>query len=212
MRLGAAAAPAGTIVWAREQTAGRGRRGRPWASPPGNLYCSVLLRPRPPRADWGQVSFVAAVALAEAVARAAPGVSPRLKWPNDVLVAGRKLAGILLEADGDALVAGIGVNVASHPDGATSLAREGATADVAALLTEVATALLDWLERWEAAGFAPVRAAWLERAVGLGGAVQVRLADETLSGTFAALDEQGALVLDGGRRISAGDVTLIPGA
>ncbi|MDA0654707.1 MAG: biotin--[acetyl-CoA-carboxylase] ligase, partial [Proteobacteria bacterium] len=146
------------------------------------------------------------------VASTAPGIAAQLKWPNDVLVAGRKLAGILLEADGDALVAGIGVNVASHPDGATSLAREGAAVAVPSLLTGIATAFQGWLERWEVAGFTPVRAAWLHRAVGLGGAVQVRLADQTLSGTFTALDEGGALVLDGGRRILAGDVTLAPGA
>ena len=210
--LAAGGAPSGTLVWAREQSDGKGRRGRMWTSPPGNLYCSTVLRPERERAAWGQVSFVAAVAVAEAIGRAAPNVTPQLKWPNDVLVGARKLAGILLEASEDSLVVGLGVNVASYPpgEGATSLAEQGAGVTVEVFLSEAATAFLNWWQRWERHGFSVVRAAWLERAVGLGTEVEVRMADETLSGTFEALDETGALVLSGGRRISAGDVVFGP--
>ena len=164
LRLAAEGALAGTLVWAREQTRGKGRRGRAWNSPPGNLYCSLVLRPERARAEWGQVSFVAAVALAEAVERVAPGLAPELKWPNDVLVGGRKLAGILLETDDAALIAGMGVNVASHPPGggATSLAGEGAGEGagvaVEGLLSEAAAAFLGWWQRWERDGFAAIRA------------------------------------------------------
>ena len=121
-RLAAAGAPAGTLVWAGEQLAGRGRRGRGWASPPGNLYVSLLLRPACPPAQACQLNFVAAVALAEAVSALLPaGAGVALKWPNDVLVGGAKVSGILLEASAaldrsiDWLVIGAGVNIASHP-------------------------------------------------------------------------------------------------
>src|SRR5690348_7572810 len=120
--LARAGAPEGTIVWAGEQTAGRGRRGRIWASPPGNLYLSLILRPQAPAAQAAQLGFVAALALGGAIAElAGPQIELRCKWPNDLLANGRKLAGILLESETSAngevdfVVLGVGANLASAP-------------------------------------------------------------------------------------------------
>lgn len=213
-------APAGTLVWADAQTAGRGRRGRVWASPPGNLYMSLVLRPEGPPVQAAQLGFVAALALGDAIAAlAGPGLRPRCKWPNDLLLNGKKLAGILLESEMagerlDFVVIGVGVNIVSAPPGteypATSLAAEGVGCIVpASLLAAFAEHFGRWDERRRGAGFAALRAAWLERAVGLGEPVRVRLEKLTLNGRFLDLDEDGALVLemaDGRRRIAAGEV------
>jgi BirA family biotin operon repressor/biotin-[acetyl-CoA-carboxylase] ligase len=212
-RRAAAGAPDRTLVWAREQLAGRGRRGRHWASPPGNLYCTLLLRPLIPVRDWGQLCFVAAVGLRQAIAALAPALNPQLKWPNDLLLDGRKLSGTLLEASGaDWVLIGTGVNLASHPDDtATSLAAHGIRLPPKRLLEAYMAALLPWIDRWQQEGFAPVRQRWLEHAVGLGQPITVRLADQELDGRFAALDPSGALILqqtDGTRRIEAGEVFL----
>ena len=219
--LARAGAPEGTLVWADEQTAGRGRRGRVWLSPPGNLYLSLVLRPygAPPRA--AQLSFVAAVGLGDALAAlGGPALRLRYKWPNDLLANDRKLAGILLESENaandrvDFVVVGIGVNIVFAPDDvefpATSLTAEcivGITAP--ALLGAFARHFEVWARRWRADGFAPVRAAWLAQASGLGDRVRVRLERSTLCGRFLDLDEDGALVLEGRegrRRIAAGVV------
>jgi BirA family biotin operon repressor/biotin-[acetyl-CoA-carboxylase] ligase len=222
-RLAGAGAEAGTVVRARVQEQGRGRRGRAWSSPPGNLYCSVLLRPTAAPGEVGQLSFVTALAVGEALESLLPAERQvRLKWPNDVLVNGAKVSGILIEtaATGGGpvqfAIVGTGINVASFPENAerpaTSLAAEGADAGVDAVLEVYLAALDGWLGRWRAQGFAPVRATWLERATGVGDAVEVRLPERTLTGTFEALDEHGALVLadaTGQRRaITAGDVFL----
>lgn len=213
----------GTVVWALRQESGRGRRGRAWSSPEGNLYTSTILRPRRSPAEAAQVSFVAALAVADMAARLLPaGSGVGCKWPNDVLVRGRKLSGILLEsepgADGavDWLVLGVGINVRHHPDlaeyAATSLAGEGAEDVPLAVALEVyAGCLAHWYGLWAQGGFPAIRDAWLARAVGLGGPVTVRLARETIRGVFADLDMDGVLLLDpedgtGRRRIAAGDV------
>jgi BirA family biotin operon repressor/biotin-[acetyl-CoA-carboxylase] ligase len=220
-RRATAGAPAGTLVWALRQTAGRGRRGRAWSSPAGNLYCSLLLRPAVSPPVAASLGFVAGLALAEAVDSLLPaGRRSELKWPNDLLVDGRKLSGILLEAAAsgpdrlDHLVLGVGVNVASHPEGlpypATSLAAEGAGADAGATLSAFADRFLPAYRAWERDGFPAIRGAWLARARGLGQPIVVRLENAMLDGRFAALDEQGALLLeaaDGSRRtVTAGDL------
>lgn len=224
-RAEAGAAP-GTLVWARSQRRGRGRRGRVWWSPPGNLYCSALLRPNAPLTEAVKLSFVAGLAVGEALSTLLPGgVRIGHKWPNDVFVGGRKAAGILLQSvglggDHDWLIVGVGINVASHPldlaYAATSLRAEGSDATVEQTLEAYVWRLERWLERWRREGFAPVREAWLARAEGLGGPIEVRLGDETLSGAFADLDHSGALIVQlkgGGRRaISAGEVFLRPRA
>jgi len=200
-----AGAAEGALIVARRQTAGRGRSGRVWSSPEGNLYLSLLLRPERPPAEAAQLSFVAALAVAEAVE-----IPTQLKWPNDVLAAGRKLSGILLEGFDGALVVGVGVNVAAAPEGATCLREHGSAASCDDVLEAFCGRFLDWRGRWLAAGFAPVRTAWLARAVGLGRPATARLGRETLEGVFADLDADGALLLDLGagrrRRIAAGEV------
>jgi BirA family transcriptional regulator, biotin operon repressor / biotin---[acetyl-CoA-carboxylase] ligase len=213
-------APAGTLVWARIQTAGRGRQGRAWISPAGNFYASLILRPAVPIAIAAQLGFVAALAVADACRALAPDAAIGLKWPNDVLLCKRKLAGLLLESqsrgDGtlDWLVVGIGINLATYPVGteypATALAATGADADAPAMLEAFATAFLVWYERWrEGAGFATIRAEWLARAHGLNQPIRVRLPGETREGVFGGLDSDGALLLDTGtgrQRIAAGEV------
>ena len=201
-----AGAPEGTVVWARQQRTGRGRREREWASPPGNLYVSVILRPACEARHVAQLSFVAALAVLDLVDGPLPGRA-RCKWPNDILVDGAKVAGILLESAlepggrVDWVVLGIGMNLASHPglegpvpstslvdSGAPSLAPEDA-------LPSLLGALARRRHEWETLGFAAVRRDWLARAHGLGGPVTVANGDRTLAGTFEGLDAEGALVL-----------------
>ncbi|MCR4376616.1 MAG: biotin--[acetyl-CoA-carboxylase] ligase [Rhodospirillales bacterium] len=231
-RLAQSGAPDCTLVWAKRQTAGRGRRGRVWVSDEGNLYFSIVLRLPYPLRDVMQLGFVAANAIADALQAVAPqGASVNVKWPNDVLVEHKKIAGILMEAEMDAakpgqlewLVLGIGININSHPadtDGeypATSLVAQGVTGaglEVRTMLEALAERFLAGLAVWRNSGFGPARSHWLARAKGLGGPVTVRLNNETLHGTFAALDEDGALLLhQEGRpscRITAGDVFFPP--
>ena len=218
--LAADGAGAGTLVWARVQTAGRGRQGRGWVSPAGNFYASLILRPAVPVATAAQLSFVAALAVADACLVLAPGAEISLKWPNDVLLGGRKLAGLLLESQsrGDGalewLVLGIGINLAAYPveveHPATALAATGADADAEEMLGALAASFLAWYERWrEGAGFATIRTEWLARAQGSNQPIRVRLPGETREGIFAGLDTDGALLLDTGtgrQRIAAGEV------
>jgi len=210
----------GTLIWAQAQSAGRGRRGRGFVSPAGNLFMSILLRPDRPAASAAQLGFAAALALGDAILPLLPRPEGlRYKWPNDVLIDGRKVSGILLESQAasegrlDWLVVGIGVNVASFPEDvdypAISLAAAGARVTVETLLETVAGGFERWYERWREEGFRPLRQAWLPRARGLGESIRVRLQGEEASGRFAGLDEDGALLLDDGttrRRIGAGDV------
>lgn len=207
------------VVSATEQSAGRGRRGRAWVSPAGNLHCSVLLRVDS-LATAAQLGFVAAVALVEALSALVPGAAFKAKWPNDVLMNGRKVAGMLLEpVGGDWLILGIGVDVASAPPAdavlypVAALAEQGYRGGVDAVLAALCQALAPWVERWRRDGFAPIREAWLASARGVGDQVVVRLEGETLTGRFAGLDEEGALLLGAGsnvRRILAGDVYFPP--
>jgi BirA family transcriptional regulator, biotin operon repressor / biotin---[acetyl-CoA-carboxylase] ligase len=208
-----------TVVWALEQTKGRGRRGRSWASPRGNLFLSLLLRPRASLVVAAQLGFVAAVAIAESLPFP-PEIAISCKWPNDVLVRGRKIAGILLESEtGEEgrlayLVLGVGVNCVSFPSDtefpATSIAEEGGGALSPAALLERFLARFDAsYRRWQEEGFQWVRAAWLQRAAFLGERLTWRLEKESLVGRFLDLDEKGALLLerDGEtRRIAAGEV------
>lgn len=211
----------GTVVWAENQTAGRGRGDRVWMSPPGNLFFSFVLRPDRDLLVCGQLSFLTSLALAEAVTEVAPAVATTCKWPNDVLVSQGKLSGILLETSGyadgrpEAVIVGVGVNVAWRPESgalypAASLAAEGADVDAETVLCAFLRRFAAWYEIWLRDGFVPVRTAWIARAKGIGRPVTVRLPDETLHGIFESLDEDGALVLsglpEGTRLIHAGDV------
>jgi BirA family biotin operon repressor/biotin-[acetyl-CoA-carboxylase] ligase len=206
----------GTVIQACEQTAGRGRRGRSWHSPAGNLHVSLLLDPGVPLHSAAQLGFVASAALAQGLAGLAPAAHVECKWPNDVWCNGRKIAGMLLEPAevGGLVVLGVGVDVvaAPHPAlyDAIALTETGCAADAAAVLRAFIAAFAPLFEVWRDRGFAAVRRAWLARARGLGAAIEVRLERETLSGTFVGLDEDGALLLelaDGQRRrVLAGDV------
>lgn len=213
-RRAAQGAEPGTVIWAREQTAGRGRRGRTWVSPRGNLHCSIILQTGPRADEAPQLAFVAAIALQQALSALLPSASFRCKWPNDLLCSGRKVAGMLLEAAKPWVILGVGVNVVEAPDPvlypAACLAQLGSGATDFDVLAAFCEALAPWHERWLTEGFAPIRQAWLDRAVGVGEAVTVRLADsQELNGRFAGLDQGGALLLEtaeGCRPILAGDV------
>jgi BirA family transcriptional regulator, biotin operon repressor / biotin---[acetyl-CoA-carboxylase] ligase len=219
-RLARAGAAEGLVVTAERQTAGRGRRGRHWSSPAGNLYASIVLRPQCRAAVAAQLGFVAALGLTDAIDQLAPALAVECKWPNDLLANGRKVCGILLEAElmatdvPDFVVIGSGVNVvASPPDAAypaTSLVDEGAAGITPlTMLAAYLRCFAAWLACWQDKGFAPIREAWLARAIGRGGPIRVRLEHETLDGRFRDLDDDGALLLDmprGTRRIAVGEI------
>jgi len=212
-RLAEAGAPEGTFVWAREQTGGRGRRGRRWASPVGNLYCSTILRPDCPAPRAAELGFVAALAIADLVQ---DGRAVRVKWPNDVLVDGGKVAGILPESsigqDGhvEHVVLGIGLNVAFAPS-LPEMRYPGATlgGTLGSAVEGLTAGLARWLAEWRKHGFDTIRAGWLDRAGPLGAEVDVKLGDELVRGAFAGMDREGALLLEtpaGPRRIVSGEL------
>lgn len=188
------------LLTAQEQRQGRGRGGNAWASPPGNFYGTFAIAATKPDGKMAQVSFLAAVALAHVLE--GWGLRPRLKWPNDILIQGAKVSGILLEKHGEVLLIGMGVNLTTHPAvpgyASTSLADEGLAIKPEALAKPLAEAFARWLQRWHDEGFGPVRAAWLARAHGLGQSIGVRLMGQPArEGRFAGLDNDGALLLDG---------------
>ncbi|MEL7462481.1 MAG: biotin--[acetyl-CoA-carboxylase] ligase [Pseudomonadota bacterium] len=209
-------------LWVRadRQVKGRGRQGRAWGEATGNLYSTLLIRPdmAPPTASL--YSFIACLAVAELFE--AYGCTAQLKWPNDALLNGGKAAGVLLEASGqgerlDWLAVGIGVNLAAHPEadpGAlfppTSL--KASTGKIVApddALRHIAASVAMWGDVLKAQGFAPIREAWLARAIRLGERIEARLPDETIAGVFEDVDAEGALVLrtpTGARRIHAADI------
>jgi len=210
-------------IAARTQTSGRGRRGRNWRTDQGNLAATLLTQTQRSPADAARVSFVAALAVHDLVAAYAPEGLTRLKWPNDVLLAGRKVSGILIESgplpegNGLWLAIGIGVNLAHAPHGlerpATALAEHLGDAPAPAFddaLQHLAKAFEVWRETWDAQGFEAIASAWTTRAAGMGEACVVRLDRETFDGVAEGLDPDGALRLrtaDGElRRVHAGDV------
>jgi BirA family transcriptional regulator, biotin operon repressor / biotin---[acetyl-CoA-carboxylase] ligase len=208
-------------VLAATQTAGRGRRGRAWESPPGNLYASLLLIDPASAAVAPQLAFVAGLAVRDACAALAPTLADalRLKWPNDLLCGGAKIAGIMIEgeavADGIGAVIGIGVNCRHHPDAveypATDFAAQGDPIAAPALLDALRRTMAARLDEWDRGeGFAAIRSAWLARAAGLGQAMRARLPDREVRGVFEAIDEAGRLILrlaDGRREVvTAGEV------
>jgi BirA family biotin operon repressor/biotin-[acetyl-CoA-carboxylase] ligase len=230
--LARAGAVEGTVVVADAQTAGRGRLGRDWVSrPAANLYASIVLRPRIAPAQAPQLSLVAGVAVADALE--GHGVEPTIKWPNDVLLGGRKVCGVLTEIEAEAdlvgwVVVGIGVNLNAGPqdfpedlrDKAVSL--QMATGD-AVDRARFAAALLASFERsyevFRSGGFASLRDAWMRRASMVGRRIEVAGPTGSQTGICVGIDSDGALLLkeEGGaaggatRRIIAGDVSVIGG-
>ncbi len=215
--------PGGLWVVAGRQTAGRGRRGRAWQTPSGNLAASLLTVLTVPPARAATLGFVAGLALLDALVAVAgegnadaPVAEFALKWPNDVIAGGGKLAGILLEAErlDDhrlAVVVGIGVNVAFVPEvpGVTtvSLGGLGIPADAPALFAALADSWVDRAALWDAgAGLAAIRDRWLARAAGVGSLVAITREGRPLWGVFDTIDDEGRLVL---RRGDSGDVELI---
>jgi BirA family biotin operon repressor/biotin-[acetyl-CoA-carboxylase] ligase len=212
-------------VTAKSQSAGRGRRGGQWVSPPGNLYATLLLvEPSPPEIA-PQLSFVAALAVHDAVAACAPQLGPSLKvkWPNDLLLDGAKTAGILIEGESEpafAVVIGFGVNCIDHPFDtyfpATDLLLAGAVVAPEALFATLSAAMLRRLAQWQGgAGFATIRADWLKRAAGLGDDIRVRLPQRELRGRFQGLDEAGRLLVEqpgGLATVTAGEVFGLGGS
>jgi BirA family transcriptional regulator, biotin operon repressor / biotin---[acetyl-CoA-carboxylase] ligase len=207
-RLAEAGEPRPVWIIAEHQTAGRGRRGRVWDTASGNLAATLLLRPEAPAAVIGQLSFAAALAAAETASHFAAQAAITVKWPNDVLANGQKLAGILLESAPGWLAIGIGINLSSYPSGtefpATSLVQLGATPPTAdAALTVLAARFAHWYALWMSEGFETLRAAWLARAGGLGLPIRARLPNETRTGVFEGIDGAGALLLNEQGRVSA---------
>lgn len=211
--LAEAGAAHGTVVSADTQRAGRGRGGRAWASPRGNLHATVVLRPGGGAQQAPQLGFLVALAVAEAVDQlAGPGTA--LKWPNDVLRAGAKLAGILLERlEGGAVLAGIGANVRHVPPDmpypVTSLAALGCLAGPEELLGAVMERLEQGWAAWQAGGFASVLVRWSARGPAPGAPLRVQVGTALLHGRFAGLRQDGALLLEAGgerRALLAGDV------
>lgn len=211
--------PHGTVVFAHEQTAGKGRQGNIWASLKGNLFMSVILRPQMNAALIGQLSFLSAVALAETFQSILPPTARiGLKWPNDVFLNGKKAAGILLESEADGVrpvgwvVIGIGVNITGGPEDAISLKDMGVETDARSLLENLVKRLMSLYGTWLKNGFDPVHQAWTNYAMNIGKDIQVRLPKESCTGKFLGIDKTGALQLempDGGRRmIASGEVFL----
>lgn len=223
-RLAAGGAPSGTIVLADRQTAGRGRLGRVWESAPGNLHASIILRPDCPLGAASQLSLLAGVALADVLAEHGPkSLDLKLKWPNDVLIEGAKVAGILLESAADKagrldhVVVGIGLNLVWRPEAnpypVTSLQASGfADRSARGWITAYAASLGLWLDRWQRAGFAEVRQAWRARSYGLGGPIRLRLNRQEIDARFVDLTEKGALLIEhtDGRlsELTVGDVVF----
>ena len=216
--------PGGLWVTAKIQESGRGRRGRTWQSPSGNLYASMMLIDPAPNDRLVTLPLAVSVALHRAISMACPAAAHALsiKWPNDILLEGRKIAGFLLEVTSlapnkIAVVVGCGINCAWHPDEAayptTSLQARGHAIDAEMLFAYLAKAMASTLAEWDQGrGFPDTRDAWLIRASGVGEKVVARFEKEELSGTFSHLDDEGRLVLNGddGKeyRISAGDIFL----
>jgi BirA family biotin operon repressor/biotin-[acetyl-CoA-carboxylase] ligase len=215
----------GEVVVAEAQTAGRGRRGRGWSSPPRrNLYFSVVLRPDLPPARAPELTLVASVAICEALRQA--GVEAGIKWPNDLQASGRKIAGILTElaAEPDRVswvVLGVGVNVNARaedfpaevrPDATSVLLERGQPAPRALLAVACFTALEEWIDRHAEEGFGPVADAWRKRSVTLGRDVVVKVEGREVVGTAEDIDEAGALLVRtraGLERVLTGDVALL---
>ncbi len=226
-----------SVICAAEQTAARGRRGRSWSAPLGNLYCSLILTPRVEIADLPQLGYVAALAIVQVLKELCPaGCDVACKWPNDVLINGRKVSGVLLETSheahvthasanvsanaanvsANAIVVGVGINISSFPQNtpykATSMNQEGASDLSPPLVLARFIHHFDyWLVAWQSRGFGPLRNAWLACAAGLQQKILVRLENQELSGIFKGIDQSGALILqqdgnDKQRLITVGDV------
>lgn len=226
-RLAEGGASHGAVIWAKRQTSGRGRMGRVWVSAEGNLFCSVLLAPNCEQNIAAQLSFVSAVAVIDTLAPIIPGGELACKWPNDILLDGKKIGGILLESFETAdmhpgqermvrwVVVGVGINVDSCPQNtdipATYLKAAGVEIISAKIvLSRFIHHFITIYDLWAKRGFSPIRKRWMEHAFREGKAIEVRLPKQSLTGIFEGIDTSGRLLLKArtGKRItvSAGEV------
>jgi BirA family biotin operon repressor/biotin-[acetyl-CoA-carboxylase] ligase len=213
-------------IWSTRQSQGRGRGGREWISRPGNLFASLLIGVNAPQRVAGQIALLAGIVAYDTIAKliAYEGRSELLlKWPNDILLAGEKLAGVLLEHVGSTVenrsvvVIGTGINLASHPEDlpqpAISLGAYDIMVTPAEALEVLAATTHEWLARWgEGSCFPTIRRAWLDRAGPAGRPLRVKVEGEETEGVYGGLDADGALRLmtpDGEYRIAAGDVFFL---
>ncbi len=208
-RLAGGGASHGAVIWAKRQTAGRGRMGREWVSAEGNLFVTVLLSPPVALDECPQLSFVAALAVADTLDGIVPDPSlVRCKWPNDVLIAGKKIAGILLESfttkelvtERQWIAVGVGINVDSYPEHvlfpATSLTESGVELISAKIvLSRFTHHFVARYDEWVAGGFASIRKAWQAKAYQINQPVEVIVGEDRLSGIFAGVDDRGQLLL-----------------
>lgn len=223
-RLAGGGASHGAVIWAKRQSAGRGRLGREWVSSEGNLYVTVLISPTVALEKCPQLSFVAALAVAETL----EGIVPEpekiaCKWPNDVLVGGKKIAGVLLEAfttkemglEKQWIAVGVGINVDNFPEHvmfpATCLRAEGVELISAKIvLSRFIHHFIALYDTWAAKGFSPIEKAWLKRAHQLGKPVEVIVGDAQVHGVFEGIDASGCMLLRDKKKnistIHAGDV------
>jgi len=202
---------AGLAVFAGQQSAGRGSRGRTWLSPPGNVALSVLLRPKNSPAQSSMFPLAVGIAAADAINAALPsGPTPMLKWPNDVLLNGEKCAGLLIDATTahhriDWLVIGIGINVAYAPGvpgrATTCLAAHGAETTALGLAQSVLDHLSTWLDIFQTSGPEKIISSWLSRAHPIGTPIDVQTLDQKTAGRFAGLSPTGELLLNVENRI-----------
>lgn len=212
-------APEGTAFRANVQTKGRGRRGRDWVSPRGNLYVSILLRPTRPMADWPSLSLVAGLALYEAILPFRDAKTLGLKWPNDLLFHDRKAAGLLLEVHDGAILLGCGVNLNLSPDKVEGWPPISLNDDIAesdhldaeTLMDAITKTLPSRYNQWQAESFTALSQDWLQASAHFGQDLAITMQNKTVEGRFTALDPLGSLCLqdsDGVNHvITQGDVT-----
>ena len=208
-------------ITAVRQTGGRGRRGRTWVSDPGNLYASLLLINASPISEISSLPLAVSLAVHSAIRSVLPNPETvKVKWPNDVLINGKKTSGILLEAETlpegrHALVIGCGINIQSRPDNplypSTCLAVEGASVSSEELFARLYSAMADILAIWDRGrGIGEITSMWRNVAIGIGEKVTVNFADHSISGIFSGIDDKGYLLLDTGngpaQAVAAGDV------
>jgi BirA family biotin operon repressor/biotin-[acetyl-CoA-carboxylase] ligase len=216
-----AGTPSGAVYISRRQTSGRGRQGRDWQSPDGNLYATICTQ-LPANRNPAQVAFVAGLAVLDAISELAPGAEFSLKWPNDILAGGRKISGMLIEAGDAGYAVGIGINIVSSPPddevrfpAANLQDFAGQSPAPEVLLVALCRHFEGWHRRWSDDGFEPLRAVWLASAHRIGDTIAASTGVDRIEGRFQGLDGDGALVLEdaGGvvHFVTAGDV-FFPGA
>ncbi|MDF3047722.1 MAG: birA [Candidatus Midichloriaceae bacterium] len=202
-----------TVIAATSQTHGRGRYTRTWLSPQGGLYCSIGFIPDVSMEKYSQISYIVGISICEAIMQIESSITPKLKWVNDVMIEDKKVAGILLELHGDALIIGLGLNL-SRDDQITDLM--GTSLSEYSKKFELERTLNTFLNRfkynynlWYEKGFEPIRNLWLKMAYGVGKNITVNMRNKSDTGIFVGIDEDGMLQLlsnDSIKPISAGDV------